>query len=233
MTSIRRKARVAGLLYLLLTIAAPFRLLYIPGVLFVRGNATATAQKIAAHETLFRLGIVGDLFCGVIVVFLTLALYRLFEGVDRTQAVLMVILGGLLPAAIDFVNVVNDAAALVLVRGAAFLSVFEKPQRDALAVLFLTLHRQEIVAAEILWGLWLFPLAILVIRSGFLPRFLGVWLVANGFAYVAMSLTGLLLPQYEERVSNLAFPALLGEIAVMLWLLIVGARARAESESAA
>jgi len=232
-TSIRRKARVAGLLYLLLTIAAPFRLLYIPGVLFVRGNATATAQKIAAHETLFRLGIVGDLFCGVIVVFLTLALYRLFEGVDRTQAVLMVILGGLLPAAIDFVNVVNDAAALVLVRGAAFLSVFEKPQRDALAVLFLTLHRQEIVAAEILWGLWLFPLAILVIRSGFLPRFLGVWLVANGFAYVAMSLTGLLLPQYEERVSNLAFPALLGEIAVMLWLLIVGARARAESESAA
>jgi len=232
-TSIRRKARVAGLLYLLLTIAAPFRLLYIPGVLFVRGNATATAQKIAAHETLFRLGIVGDLFCGVIVVFLTLALYRLFEGVDRTQAVLMVILGGLLPAAIDFVNVVNDAAALVLVRGAAFLSVFEKPQRDALAVLFLTLHRQEIVAAEILWGLWLFPLAILVLRSGFLPRFLGVWLVANGFAYVAMSLTGLLLPQYEERVSNLAFPALLGEIAVMLWLLIVGARARAESESAA
>jgi len=49
----------------------------------------------------------------------------------------------------------NDAAALMLVRGTDFLSVFEKPQRDALAMLFLRVHRQEIVAAEILWGLWL------------------------------------------------------------------------------
>jgi hypothetical protein len=81
----------------------------------------------------------------------------------------------------------------------------------------------KIVAAEILWGLWLFPLAILVYRSGFLPRFLGAWLIINGFAYLTMSFTGLLLPQYEDMVSNIAFPALLGEMAIMLWLLIKGA----------
>ena len=224
MNATKNPGRVAGFLYLALTIAAPFRLIYIPSTLFVRGNATATAGNIAAHESLFRLGIVSDLFCGTILIFLTLALYRLFKGVDRNLAVLMVVLGGLMPATIDFLNVLNDGAALMLVRGADFLSVFEKPQRDALALLFLRLHHQEIVAAEILWGLWLFPLAVLVLRSGFLPRFLGVWLIVNGFAYLAMSFTGLLLPQHEDLVSNVAFPALLGEMAFMLWLVIKGAK---------
>jgi uncharacterized protein DUF4386 len=223
MSSTHNLGRVAGLLYLFLVVFAPFRLIYIPSALFVSGNAAATASNIAAHATLFRLGIVSDLFCGTILIFLVLAFYRLFKGVDQNLAVLVVILGGLLPAIIDFLNVVNDAAALILVRGADFLSVFEKPQRDALAMLFLRLHSQEIVAAEILWGLWLFPLAMLVYRSRFLPRFLGVWLIINGFAYLAMSFTGLLLPQYENVVSNITFPAQLGEVAIMLWLLIKGA----------
>jgi hypothetical protein len=224
MSSTHNPGRVAGFLYLLLVVAAPLRLIYIPFKLFVHGNATATAHNIAAHELLFRLGIVTDLFCGAILIFLVLALYRLLQGVDHNQAVLMVILGGLMPATIDFFNVLNDAAALMLVRGADFLSVFEKSQRDALAMLFLRLHGQEVVAAEILWGLWLFPLAILVYRSRFLPRFLGVWLTINGLAYLAMSLTGLLLPQQEDMVSKITFPAQLGEVAIMLWLLIKGAK---------
>jgi len=224
MSSTYNPGRVAGFLYLLLVVFAPLRLIYIPSKLFVHGNATATANNIAAHELLFRLGIATDLFCGTILIFLVLALYRLLKGVDQNLAVLMVILGGVLPAAVDFFNVLNDAAALILVRGADFLSVFDKPQRDALAMLFLRLHHQEIVAAEILWGLWLFPLAILVYRSRFLPRFLGVWLIINGFAYLTISFTGLLLPQYEDMVSNVAFPALLGEMAFMLWLVIKGAK---------
>jgi hypothetical protein len=118
MTSISKNARIAGFLYLLLIVAAPVRLLYIPNRLFVTGNATATASNIAAHEWLFRLGIVSDLFCGTILIFLVLALYRLFKGVDQNHAVLMVILGGVMPATIDFFNVLNDAAALMLVRGA-------------------------------------------------------------------------------------------------------------------
>ena len=224
MSPTHNPGRVAGFLYLLLVLLAPYRLIYVPSTLFVSGNATATAANIAAHELLFSLGIVTDLCCGVILVFLSLALYRLLKGVNQNLAVLMVILGGLIPATIDFLNVVNDAAALMLVRGADFLSVFDKPQRDALAMLFLRLHQQEITAAEILWGLWLFPLGGLVYRSRFLPRFLGVWLIINGFAYLAMSFTGLLLPRYEATVSNFAFPALLGEMALMLWLVIRGAR---------
>ena len=61
MTSLNRNARVAGLLYLTL-LTAPLRLLYIPSKLFVTGNATETADNIAAHQMLFRLGIISDLF---------------------------------------------------------------------------------------------------------------------------------------------------------------------------
>jgi hypothetical protein len=222
MRSTINPGRLAGFLYLLLIVAV-VRLVYIPATLFVSGNATATAGNIAAHETLFRLGILCDLFTGTMAIFVALALYRLFKGVDQRHAVLLVILGSLMVTPIYFLNVLNDAAALVLARGTDFLSVFEKPQRDALAMLFLRLHHQGIVVNEVFWGLWLFPMGILVIRSRFLPRFLGVWLIVNGFAYLILSATGLLWPQYEGTVSNFAFPAQLGELAFMLWLMIKGA----------
>ena len=226
MTSTSKNARIAGFLYLLLVIVGPLRLMYIPSKLFVHGNASATAANIATHETLFRLGIVGDLFCGTILIFIVLALYRLFKGVDQNLAVLVVILGGVLPAAIDFFTVLNDAAALILVRGADFLSVFDKPQREALAMLFLRMHDQEMFAAMIFWGLWLIPLGILVYRSRFLPRFLGVWLIVNGVGYLVNSFTGLLLPRYQNAVGNFTFPALTGELVFVLWLLIKGAKER-------
>lgn len=223
MTSIRNPGRVAGLWYLLLTVLGPLRLLYIPSKLFVHGNAAATANNIAAHQLLFRLGIVADLICAVILIFLTLAFYRLFKGVDQNLAVLVVVLGGVMPALIYFVGVVSDAGTLMMVRGDAFLSVFDAPQRDALAFLFLRLRDQQNTAAEILWGLWLLPLALLVYRSRFLPQFLGVWLMINGVAYLLISLTGELLPQYQGKVFTYSQPALIGELAIMLWLVIKGA----------
>jgi len=232
MPSTRNPGRVAGIWYLLLVLAGPIRLIYIPNKLFVHGNAPATANNIAAHEWLFRFGIISDLVGAVILIFLVMALYRLFKGVDQNLAVLVVILGGVMPALIDFVGVVYDAAALTLVRGADFLSVFDKPQRDALAMLFLRLRDHQNTAAEILWGLWLFPLAILTYRSRFLPRFLGVWLTINGFAYVLLSFTGELLPQYQDKVFILSQPALFAELAFMLWLVIKGAKPPAPAAAA-
>lgn len=223
MSSTRNPGRVAGVWYLLLCVT-PLRLIYIPRKLFVPGNATATVNNIAAHEWLFRFGIVADLIGAVILIFLVLAFYRLFKGVDQYLAVLVVILGGVMPALLYFVNIVSDAGALTVVRGADFLSAFDKPQRDALVMLFLRLHAHQVTAAEILWGVWLLPLAMLVYRSRFLPRFLGVWLVINGFAYVILSFTGLLFPQYADKVFLISQPALFGEPALMLWLLIKGAR---------
>lgn len=128
-------ARQAGLLYLPTAILAPFTLIYIPSTLFVRGDATATANNIAAHETLFRLGIVTDLFSGILWMLIILALYRLLKGVDQNYAVLMAILGGVMVTIVNFLISLNNLAALILVGGAEFLSAFDKPQRDALAML--------------------------------------------------------------------------------------------------
>jgi hypothetical protein len=232
MTSLSRNARIAGLFYLTL-LTAPLRLIYIPNKLFVAGNASATANNIAAHQTLFRLGIVSDLLTATMDIFLTLALYRLFQGVDKGLARLMVVLGALMVTPIYFLNTINDAAALLLARGTDFLSVFDKPQRDALVMLFLRMHGQGILANEIFWGLWLFPFGLLVYKSRFLPRILGVWLIINCFAYLATSLTGMLWPQYEQSVSNWVFPAMFGEVAIMLWLVIMGAKERQPLATAA
>jgi hypothetical protein len=108
---------VAGFWYLLLSVIGPLRLMHIPTNLFVPGNATATVNNVAAHEWLFRPGIVGDLVCGVILIFLVLAFYRLFQGVDQNLAVLVVMLGVVKPAIINLVSVVSDAGALMFVRG--------------------------------------------------------------------------------------------------------------------
>jgi hypothetical protein len=224
MSTTYNPGRVAGFWYMLLVVVQPLSLIYIPRKLFVPDNASATVNNIAAHEWLFRFGMVGDLVGAVILIFLVLAFYRLFKGVDQYLAVLVVILGGVMPALLYFVNVVSDAGALTAVHGAGFLSAFDKPQRDALAMLFLNLHHQQNTAAEILWGAWLFPLGILVYRSRSLPRFLGVWLIIGGLAYVILSFTGFLLPQYQDKVFTVSQPAFFGELALILWLVIKGAK---------
>jgi hypothetical protein len=223
MSSPKNPGRFAGLLYVLTSFVGFFAMGYVPSKLIVHGNAAATASNITASETLFRLGIAGELIGQAGFIFVALALYDLLKGVNRRHASLMMTLI-VVSIPIAFVNELNSIAALVLVRGADFLSIFEKPQRDALAMLFLNLHHHGFVVAEIFWGLWLFPLGLLVYRSRFLPRFLGVWIILAGFAWVVLSLTGILLPQYQDKVDTYAQPAFFGEIAFMLWLLIRGAR---------
>lgn len=216
--------RVAGLWYLLLTMLGPIRLLYIPSKLFVSGDAAATSANIATHEGLFRLGVASEILCAIVLIFLVLAFYRLFESVDRHLAVQVVLFGGVMPAVLDFFNAALDLGTLTAARGPEFLSVFSKPQQDALALLFLRLGDHANTAAEMLWGVWLLPLGVLVLKSRFLPRFLGWWLVANGFAYVAVCATGIFEPVYQGRLFNWLFPIMLGEIALMLWLVIRGAK---------
>ncbi len=223
MHPLKKAARIAGAIYLSMVITGPFSLIYVPSKLIVRGNAAATADNILAHETMFRLSIMADLVGQVIFICLAIALYRLLSGVNKTWAGLMVAFV-LVSAAVGFLNTLNDIAALTLFRGADFLTVFDKPQRDALGMLFIRLHTQGIFIDEIFWGLWLFPFGLLVFRSGFLPRFIGGWLMINCFGYVALSFIALLFPAYYETAFGLAQPVLFGELAIMLWLLIKGAK---------
>ncbi|HEY6809064.1 MAG TPA: DUF4386 domain-containing protein, partial [Gemmatimonadales bacterium] len=220
----RNPGRVVGVWYLLLVLGGPLSLIYIPNKLFVPGDAATTAANIAAHALLFRVGMVSDLVGGLLLIFLVLAFYRLFKGVDQHLAVLLVITGGIMPALLNFVGVVYDAGALVAAQGADFLTVFDAAQHNALVMLFLRLHHYQITAAEILWGVWLFPMGLLSYKSGFVPRVIGVWLLINGAAYLALSLSGFFVPAAQDRLFMYSQPALFGELAIMLWLLIKGAR---------
>src|SRR5216110_2470780 len=223
MNSTKKQARVAGLLYLLASIIGFFCLAYVPGKLIVSGDAAVTANRIRASETLLRLGIASELIAFTIFIFVVLALYRLFKAVSEKHAVAMATLL-LISIPISLLNLLNEIAALVLFSGASFMSAFEKGQLDALAYMFLRLHGQGFIVAQIFWGLWLFPFGILVIRSGFIPRFLGYLLFIAASGYLASSFTSLLLPSYRHLVDQFAMVLEAGELPIIFWLLIWGAK---------
>jgi Domain of unknown function (DUF4386) len=223
--SLKNSARFAGFLYIVASIPGFFALIYVPGKLIVHDDATATAANVAAHQTLFRLGMAADLAGQAVFIFVALALYHLLKGVNARHALSMLILI-MVSIPIAFINELNSIATLILAssNGNDFLSAFTQPQRNALSRLFLMLRGGGFEIAGIFWGLWLFPLGLLVYRSGFLPRFLGVLLMIGTFAYLANSFTALVLPQYQDAVSRWMDPLQAVEVIFMLWLLIMGAK---------
>jgi len=234
MSGLRKQARTAGLLYALMAVVASIGLMVVPSQVFVAGNVAATAENLRRSEGLVRLGIVSELVHQTIAIFLVLALYRLFRDVNERLAKQLVVLGALVSVPIVFVNVLNEVAALTLAGNAEFLTVLAKPQLDALAYLFLNLHGQGIVVASIFWGLWLFPFGMLIIRSGFIPRVLGVLLLIAGAGYLIGSFTTLALPAYAPLVSRFVSPLVVGELPIIFWLLIWGVKTRpAEMDTAA
>jgi hypothetical protein len=226
MDSNKKTARLAGLLYLLASIPGAFALLYVPGKLVVPGDAAATAERIRSSPGLLRMGIGAELLGFSLFIFVALVLYRLFKPVSQRHALAMMVLF-LVSAPISFLNVVNEIAALDLVGGAGganFLSAIDAHQRDALAYLFLNLHDTGNMVAQIFWGLWLFPFGICVLRSGFIPRVLGVLLLIAGPAYIASSVGELVLPQYAPAIGKVTSVLTLAELPIIFWLLIWGVK---------
>jgi hypothetical protein len=221
MTALRKTARIAGVLYLLFVFAGLFSLMYVPTKLLARGDAAQTASNILAHQSLVLVDLAVGPLSLTLFLAIALALYQLLKDVNRQYAILMVILVLIqLPQA--FASQLLQFGALELVRGADFLSAFDKPDRDALAMLCLHLKSKGAILSQFFWGLWLFPLGVLVFRSRFLPRFLGVWLIVNGIAYIAMCFLNLFVPQYAGAVFKITLPAMLGELALTFGLLHLG-----------
>ena len=220
----KKTARFAGLLYLIWIITGLFAMFYVPSKINMRGDAVTTAQNILSNEFLFRTSIVNDLVSSTLWVFLVLVLYRMFKQVDKRWAKLLVGFVIVQIPTVFFMDTFN-ITSLMIFKG-EILKTFELTQRQDLAMLFLKMNDYGVLTLEAFWGLWLFPLAILVYKSRFLPRFLGVWLIITGFFYLGLSFTDIMLPQYRDMVihSVFALPAEIGEVAFMLWLLIVGAK---------
>ncbi len=222
MNSAKRAARIAGLLYVLASIPGVFCLIYIPSHFIVSGDATATAAKITTSPSLFRLGILSELVGFTGFIFVVRALYRLLVGVNKSHASLMAILM-LVSIPISLMNVLNEFAALALVRGSNFLSVVDQNQRNALAMMFLDLHFQGLMVAQVFWGLWLIPFGILVYKSGFLPRILGVLLIVACFGYLANSLVGFAILR-ANTLSRAVGQLTICELPIIFWLLIRGSK---------
>jgi Domain of unknown function (DUF4386) len=221
MKALKKQSRVAALLYFINCLPAPFALLYVPGVLIVRGDAVATANNVRQSEALLRSGMAVELFSTTMVIFAMVAFYNLFKRVSQKYAMTMMVLM-LISVPISYLNLLNDLAALTLARGPAFLTnVFDKPQLDALVLFFFRLHNQGIILAQIFWGLWLFPFGIAVIRSRFIPRFVGISAMLAGGGYVIASSTALFLPSLAQW-GQLGMVLGIGELAIA-WMLIWGA----------
>ncbi len=217
MNTNKRTASVAGLLYLIVAITGFFSP-YVSGRLIVNGDAAATANNIMNSECLFRFGLVSDLIMVTSWILLVFALYKLFESVNKNYGLLMIAFV-LVGSAITCINALNKFAALLVLNGAGYLTTFATGQLQGLAMLFLDLCKSGNFIAHIFFGLWLFPLSYLVIKSGFIPRLLGALLAVAGFGYLIDFFTFFLFPNFGVAVTPFTF---WGELLLLLWLLIKG-----------
>jgi hypothetical protein len=233
MDSTKRLARWAGLLYVTASSLAPFAYLYVPDRLIVQGDALATADRVRASEGLLRAAIVAELNCVTVLLFAALALYELFKRVDQKTAGIMAAMI-LVSVPISYVNTLFNIAPLVLIRSPAIAGALDPEQIAAQVMLFLRLHNYGLLVNQIFWGLWLIPIGMLVLRSGFFPRWLAWPLFAAGSGYVLNSLGGLVLPPSLRWITQSLQVLGVGEAPFFaFYLLIWGVRGYAVDRVAA
>lgn len=224
MTSNKKTARIAGLLYLAVVLTGIFSLAYVPSKLIVWDNPVATFNNIKTSETLFRSGIVSGLLCYVFFLLLPVALYKLLKPVNEFYAKLMVLLA-VISVPISYTNIQHKFAVLSIVNGENLKS-FTSEQLQSQVMFYLHQYDNGILMVSVFWGLWLFPLGYLVYKSGILPKILGMLLMLGCFGYLINFAGNTLIPDYSKIgiSSYISLPASIGEIGTCLWLLIIGAK---------
>lgn len=231
-SSIKKTARISGLLYLIVVLMGIFSLAYVPKTLFVWDDPALTFKNIVSSEMLFRLSIVSSVICYTAFVFLPIALYRLLKTVDEFYAKLMAILA-IVSVPISFVNLQNKLSVLSLISRDNYLNVYTAEQLESQVMFHLNQYDNGILLASIFWGLWLLPFGYLVFRSGFLPKILGILLMLGCFGYLINFTGNMLVKNYSAiGVSKfVSLPASMGEIGICLWLLIVGVKQKRQKIS--
>lgn len=225
MTSDNKVSRLAGLLYLVTVAAGMFSLVYVPSRMHVPNDFQATLDNIVASESLFRLGIAGSMVTQVAFLLLPLVLFRLFRNVDRNVAVLMVALA-MVSVPVTLLNLGHRLDTLSLLTSTRFAQAFTPEYLQAMARLSLDAYGNGLLVANLFWGLWLLPFGYLVVKSGSLPRILGILLMVGGLGYVIDVFGTLLIPRYPDTPipDYVLLPAAIAEFGTCFWLLLVGTR---------
>ncbi|UCF97720.1 MAG: DUF4386 domain-containing protein [Spirochaetaceae bacterium] len=222
MNSLKKTGRIAGVLILIITVFAPFSMLYVPSKLVVPGDAATTASNILAAEGLFRISIVSDSVVFLLEIGILVLLYVLLKPVSKTLS-LVAAFARLAMTIVQGINLLNHFVALLFLSGADYLMAFEPEQLHALALVFLNAHEY---AAHI-WGLFfslhLFFLGYLVYKAGYIPRVLGVLLVIASLCYLTQGFGNILAPNYEQIFALVGYLSII-ELAFPLWLVIKGVK---------
>ncbi len=229
----RKDARVAGLFWLLTAVTAGFSLVYVRPKVIVFGDAVATAGNIIAFESLFRLGIAAIILSTIFSLFFGLAIFRIFK--DAYGALATVFLTSLLVGVgVAVVNSLNNIGALVVLGDADYLKAFQPDQLNALAMIFLRLNNFGIGLVEIFTALYMFTFGLLIIKSKYLPRILGILLMIGACAFPVNTFTKTLIPQfYPALMTQLTMLLnIFGAPATILWLLIRGVKGQQQISEA-
>lgn len=224
MNSPQKTARLAGVLYLIITVAAIFAHIYIPGELIVSGNAAATAQNISASESVFRFGMIGgELIVLLSEIILSVLLYVLLKPVNKTLSLIAAV-SRLAMTTIHGLNLLNYYFVLQLLNGGDYLAVFGPDQINGLVTLFLDAHSYGFSIGVAFLVPHVLILGYLIFESGYFPRVLGILFLLAGIGYL-IDTTGLLLVSgYETTPGIIAMIIAVAEIAFPVWLLVKGVK---------
>lgn len=222
MKSIKKTARIAGIMFLIMVLTGPFSLMYVPSQLIVEGDAAATTGNIMTSVSLFQMGILGHLIILFADIGVAVLLYILLKPVNNMFALFAMVFR-LIMVAIRGSNLVNYFIILQLINGSGDMSAFPAEHLYALVMTYLTAFDNGVLLDMIFFSVHLLFLGILVYKSGFIPRIFGVLLIIAFFGYLINSLTGLFVPEYYTTVNQIVtVPNAVSELALMLWLLIRG-----------
>jgi hypothetical protein len=224
MKSIQRYAKLAGALYLVITVLAGFVHFYVPGKLIVSGDAATTANNIMASEGLFRMSIGAELVILLSEIVLSVLLYVLLRPVNNTLS-LVAAVSRMAMTTIHGVNLLTSFIVLLLLGGATYLTVFAPNQLHALVTLFLDAYNYGFTIGVVFLALHAFILGYLIFNSGYFPKILGILFIIAAFGYLIDSFSHALFANYKTGAVYFAIPIAIAEIAFPLWLLFKGVNA--------
>jgi hypothetical protein len=221
----KKISRLTGALYLIIIASGMFAEFFVRGNLIVPGDASATTSNIIASESLFRLSIFADLIMVLCDIGLAILFYLLLKPVSKPLALLASFFR-LAQATSLGVNLLNMFFVLQIIRGANYLSVFDLDQLQALIMMFLDSHSTGYTLALVFFGCSLIILGILMYKSGYFPKALGIMIIVAALAYLLDASAKILLSNYidyQEIITIIVLvPAFIGELSLCLWLLFKG-----------
>ncbi len=224
MYSNKKMGRFAGLLFLILAVTGIFAEFFVRQKFYVPNNLTATAQNIIENEWLFRLGFVSDLVMSTMFFFYAYVLYLIFKPVNKTMS-LFLLLCVVISVAMFCQNALNQFSALELLVNKDYSAAFKPEQLQVLSMFFQNIHTKGYFVNQIFYGMYLFPLGYMIVKSGIVPKILGVFLILGCIGDLIDFVVFFLFPNTESVIlENITIPADIGEISLCLWLLIMGVR---------